>query len=304
MDSAGTARTLRADVTSTPFSYNPNDGTLTTGGQIINTGNLHFSSSAQRISGDFSGATISNRLLLQTSTTNANSNVGIIPNGSGSTSSLQIYPSSDPNNSSILAFAIDNSRGYINSSISGAGTLLPIDIRVNNSTALTINTSQVCDFTNVPTCSVSASTTNQLVNWNNFATITNYDPVLQDSGGNLLLVSNYTTRIGKYIKIGNLVWFQLRIAISAKANLVEANQLQITIPITSSAITNLSQSLVIGNITNMTTSIVSAFAQIPTSSVNYFNIFFKTAASTGTSTTLVSNISTTFQISVGGFYFA
>jgi hypothetical protein len=163
----------------------------------------------------------------------------------------------------------------------------------------------VCNFNNVPTCSTSASTTNQLVNWNNFTSPISYNPILQDSAGNTLTSANYVTRPGRYIQIGNLVWFQVRIQISAKGGLgVAGNDIQVTLPVTSSAITDLTQAISIANITGMNTSIVSAFGQIPTGGVGYFNIPIKTAASTATANTTVGDISATFQIRAGGFYFS
>ncbi len=47
----------------------------------ITTGNLTFSSTAQRITGDFSNATVASRLAFQTSTTNGNTVVHALPNG-------------------------------------------------------------------------------------------------------------------------------------------------------------------------------------------------------------------------------
>jgi len=49
--------------------------------RIDNNGNLQFSSSGARITGDFSNATLANRVMFQTSTASSGSNISIIPNG-------------------------------------------------------------------------------------------------------------------------------------------------------------------------------------------------------------------------------
>lgn len=143
------------------------------------------------------------------------------------------------------------------------------------------------------------------MNWNNFTSPSSYNPVLQDSVGNTLTSGNYVTRVGRYIQIGNLVWFQIRIQISLKGGLgVAANEIQITLPTLASSVTDLSQSISVGNIVGMNTNIVTAFAFIPVGSVIYLQIAIKTASSAGTANVTVGDISTTFQIRVGGFYFS
>jgi hypothetical protein len=172
---------------------------------------------------------------------------------------------------------------------------------------LTYNPSTaVMSFNAPPISSDNATGTGQLVRWDNFTSPISYNPVLTDSGGNNLNSGNYVVRVGRYIQIGNLVWFQVRIQISGKGGLgLTVNDIRITLPTTSSNITDLAQSISIGNITSMTTSIVSAFGQIPAGSgINYFVIPIKTGASVVTMTARVGDISTTFQIRAGGFYFA
>jgi microcystin-dependent protein len=297
---------LLADITTTPLTYNPGTATFTAGSETISTGNLTFSGIAQRIVGDFNNTvTLSNRVLFQTSNANQPTRVGAIPNGTSNVSTFQVLSSSDANNASVSNFGTDGTNHFINSSVNGAGVILPFEIRINSTAALSIDTSQICNFTNVPTCSTSASTTNQLVNWNNFTSPVSYTPVLQDSAGNTLTSGNYVTRPGRYIKVGNLVWFQVRIQISAKGGLgVAGNEIRITLPVDASSITDLTQNLSVGNITGMTTNIVTAFAQIPSGGVTYFNLPIKTAASAGTANTTVGDISATFQVRVGGFYFS
>lgn len=88
--------------------------------------NLSFSGSTRRISGDFSHATHSNRVLFQTSTANSASTVGVMPSGTGNTGQWSAYNTSDPNNSSQLLLGINPTAAYVSSSLVGTGTTLPL----------------------------------------------------------------------------------------------------------------------------------------------------------------------------------
>jgi len=149
------------------------------------------------------------------------------------------------------------------------------------------------------------STTKEVSNfsWTDLLTPTSYNPILQSVGGNLNS-GNYSVRVGQYIQLGKIVWFEVRIQITGKTGLGSAGEdIRCTLPITASSITDLTQSLNVGNITGMTTSIVSAFCNIPTGGQDFATFPIKTAASTGTSNAQVGDISTSFQIRFGGFYF-
>ena len=64
----------------------------------ISSGNLAFTSTAQRITGDFSNATIATRTLFQSSTLNGSTDVGAIPNGTGTLTQLTAWGSSSAAN--------------------------------------------------------------------------------------------------------------------------------------------------------------------------------------------------------------
>ena len=98
------------------------------------TGNLSFNGSGLRITGDFSGASTS-RLLLQTSTTNGQTLVTAIPNGTGVDSQFQAYNSSNPNNSSIAALVASATQVRIVSGSIGTGTVNPITFIFSNTEA-------------------------------------------------------------------------------------------------------------------------------------------------------------------------
>jgi hypothetical protein len=90
------------------------------------TGDLTFSGTGRRIFADFSNATLSNRLSFQTSTTNSATSVQALPSGTGVNSNFTAMNTSDPNNTSRIQLAIDNTLAAIFSNQSGSGTNLPL----------------------------------------------------------------------------------------------------------------------------------------------------------------------------------
>jgi hypothetical protein len=103
-------------------------------------GNLIFTGSGNRITGDFSNATVGNRVLFQTNVTNGTTGIYVFPNGTGTTSSVRIANSSDTTNTSICNFQATSSRFYINSSKLGTGTVLPFGIFTNDTERMRIDT--------------------------------------------------------------------------------------------------------------------------------------------------------------------
>jgi hypothetical protein len=140
---------LRATLTdetgtgSAVFATTPTLTTPTVTGPTVSAGNLTFSSTAQRITGDFSNATVANRLMFQTSTTNGNTSVGAIPNGSSTTSAFAVFgSSSDPGNSSSgLLQMVGGSEMRVVSTITGTGTYLPMAFYTGGSERVRIDTS-------------------------------------------------------------------------------------------------------------------------------------------------------------------
>jgi hypothetical protein len=108
---------------------------------LSNAGNLTFSSTGQRILGDFGNSTVSNRIYLQTTITNDNTAVGVIPNGTAAISALNLVNNSDPTNSSFLQVGARAAEVSIRSSIFGTGTYLPLTMYTNNAERLRIDTS-------------------------------------------------------------------------------------------------------------------------------------------------------------------
>ena len=133
---------------------------------------------------------------------------------------------------------------------------------------------------------------------------TSYKPILRSSSGSTLTSDNYNVRVGYYIQLGKIVWFEVRIQISGKGGLGSAGEdIEVTLPITASSIKFLTQSLTIGTIVDTSTNIVCAFVNIPQGGVDYAVFAIKETAGTTTDRLEVGDISSTFQIRFGGFYF-
>jgi hypothetical protein len=109
---------------------------------LSNAGNLTFSSTGQRILGDFSNSTLSNRLMFQSNTTNGNSIVSTLPNGTATTSAIQLFNNSDPTNASQADLRVTGSTDVrLSSTSAGSGTYLPLTMYTNGSERLRIDTS-------------------------------------------------------------------------------------------------------------------------------------------------------------------
>jgi hypothetical protein len=89
------------------------------------TGNLNFSGSGLRITGDFSGPA-AGRLSLQSSTANGATAVDILPNGTSLVTALQLYNKADPNNSGLLNIIASDTLFNFVADIAGTGGYLPI----------------------------------------------------------------------------------------------------------------------------------------------------------------------------------
>lgn len=93
----------------------------------ISSGNLTFSSTAQRITGDFSNGTLANRLMFQNSVVNGSSNVQTLPNGTSTVSGFLAFANSDPSNTNFAAIQAVGAETRISSGITGTGTYAPMN---------------------------------------------------------------------------------------------------------------------------------------------------------------------------------
>ena len=106
-------------------------------------GTLTFNGSAQRITGDFSNATVASRVSFQTSTANSGTTLTAIPNGTSTVAGINLETDAAVTNGSILQLLASGTLGEarISSSIRGTGTLLPMTFYTGGSERARIDTS-------------------------------------------------------------------------------------------------------------------------------------------------------------------
>ena len=93
------------------------------------------------IQGDFDNATLNNRTKLQTTTTNATTNVYVVPNGSSTSAGVSVANNSNLTNASKIVMATNGSTDtQIISGVNGSGTYLPLNFYTNNALSMTIDT--------------------------------------------------------------------------------------------------------------------------------------------------------------------
>jgi hypothetical protein len=117
------------------------NGTTLSAAGLSDSGNLTFTGTGNRITGDFTNTTLANRVMFQTSTANSTSNISVLPSGTGTSTQLNLYGASDPDNANRARLAINNSAFNIVSDITGTGTYVPIALYTGGSERLRIDTS-------------------------------------------------------------------------------------------------------------------------------------------------------------------
>lgn len=116
----------------------PSTGAFTT---LADSGNLTFTGTGNRITGDFSNATIANRVMFQSSTVNGATSISAIPNGTGAQADLFVFNGPDPNNASFAYLRAMSTAVILNSGITGTGTYLPMTFFTGGSERMRIDTS-------------------------------------------------------------------------------------------------------------------------------------------------------------------
>ena len=109
-------------------------------GDTIN-GNLNFGGVGRRITGDFSNATLANRLLFQTSTPNGVTGISVLPNGTSTISDITVYNSQDPSNASAGSITQFASEMRLANGVTGSGAYCPMTFYTGGAERLRIDTS-------------------------------------------------------------------------------------------------------------------------------------------------------------------
>lgn len=101
---------------------------------------LDTTAAAPRFQADFNNATHASRLAFQASTTNADTAVPIIPNGTSQVARLQVFNSSSVANCAIGSINVTASEVTFGSTVIGSGTVLPMTFFIGTSERLRIAT--------------------------------------------------------------------------------------------------------------------------------------------------------------------
>ena len=105
-------------------------------------GSISFSGSNKTFQADFTNATVLNRFLFQTSTTNSTTGIYAVPNGTAVAASWQATNAADPTNASKILIATNGSTDVqLVSGINGTGTYLPLSFYTNGSQSAQLDTS-------------------------------------------------------------------------------------------------------------------------------------------------------------------
>jgi hypothetical protein len=134
--------TASININGTVGATTPAAGTFTS---LSDSGNLTFTGTGNRITGDFSNATLSSRVAFQTSTTDANSNLYLIPNGTATTAQHIVTNSSDLSATSTGTFAFVQANATEarigGTRITASGSFIPLTFYTSNAERLRIDTS-------------------------------------------------------------------------------------------------------------------------------------------------------------------
>lgn len=112
----------------------------------VSSGNQNFSGTGQRITGDFSTVTLTDRLMLQTNVTNGVTVVGIVPNGTATVAAIGAFGASSPTNTTFGYLYNDGTQILLVSDKTGSGSYTPLAIHVGGAEALAISTTRHAEF--------------------------------------------------------------------------------------------------------------------------------------------------------------
>jgi len=137
------------------------DGTtLNVASVNVSTGNLTFTTTAQKIVGDFTNATVSNRTNFVTGTANSTTGIYALPSGTATAASWQAANNSDPTNASKVLIATNGTTDVqLVSGVNGTGTYLPLAFYNGGAGRFVVGTSGELGIG--PTATVSYGTAGQ-----------------------------------------------------------------------------------------------------------------------------------------------
>jgi len=131
-----------ATISSVVFASGASLANVTLTGTTTVSGNTTvFSGTGARIQGDFSTATLANRTAFQDKTVNNNTDMYVLPNGTGVSAGISMFNKSDPANSSYGGVSTNAFALNIYSASTGTGSTLPIAFVFNGTAVGSFDTS-------------------------------------------------------------------------------------------------------------------------------------------------------------------
>lgn len=128
-------------------------------------GNVTFTGSSNRISGDFSNATVSNRVLFQTSTLNSSTAISAIPNGTSTSASYSVWNNSDTTNAAFFGPTVLSTDARLQSGRTGTGTYIPMTFYTGGSERARLDTTGNFGIGKTPTTKLDVNGTITATGW-------------------------------------------------------------------------------------------------------------------------------------------
>ena len=137
----GTGVTTSTGTGNNVLSAGPTLTGTTTVASIAPSGNIAFSGTGNRITGDFSNTTASSRVAFQSSTTNGNTVVPAIPNGTATAAYYIAHNASTVDNSSYFYLGATAGEAVLRADRTGTANYLPITFYTNAAERMRLDTS-------------------------------------------------------------------------------------------------------------------------------------------------------------------
>jgi len=180
--------------------------------------NVNFAGTAQRITGDFSNATIANRVAFQTSTVNGITNLAAIPNGTASDAAFSVINNSDPTNASRLSISINAATdARLNSAINGTGTYLPMTFFTGGSESLRLSATSKAVILAGGSTSANGTGITFPAAFSGSSDVNTLDDYEEGTfspsvfGLSTAGTTTFTIQEGKYTKVGNVVTITINV---------------------------------------------------------------------------------------------